>query len=107
MPKTHYFQSQRQKQEQQKKTTIRSLQENTAGPSYYYYLKFLFFYFLFLFIYFFCLFVFSRAAAVAYGGSQARGLIGAATDGLQQSHSNAGSEPHLQPTPQLAVTLDP
>ena len=33
-----------------------------------------------------------RAAPAAYGGSQARGLIGAVATGLLQSHSNAGSE---------------
>ena len=55
----------------------------------------------------FCLFAFSRAAPAAYGGSQARGLIRAAATGLCQSHSNAGSEPHLQPTPQLTATPDP
>ena len=38
---------------------------------------------------------FSRAAPVAYGGSQARGLMGAVAVGLCQSHSNAGSEPRL------------
>ena len=37
----------------------------------------------------FCLF---RAEPTAYGGSQARGLIGAVAAGLCQSHSNAGSE---------------
>ena len=42
-----------------------------------------------------------------YGGSQAKGLIGAVATSLCQSHSNAGSEPHLQPTPQLTATLDP
>ena len=52
-------------------------------------------------------FVFSRAAPVAYGGSQARGLIGAVAASLHQSHSNARSEPHLQPTLQLVATLDP
>ena len=52
-----------------------------------------------LFIFYFCLFAISWAAPAAYGGSQARGLIGAAAAGLPQSHSNAGSEPHLQPTP--------
>ena len=31
----------------------------------------------------------------AYGGSQARGLIGAVAAGLRQSHSNMGSEPRL------------
>ena len=56
---------------------------------------------------FFCLFAISRATPVAYGGSQARGLIGAVAAGLHQSHSNVGSEPHLQPTPQLTATPDP
>ena len=49
----------------------------------------LFFYFLFLF------FVFSRAAPAPYGGSQSRGLMGAAAAGLCQSHSNAGSKLRL------------
>ena len=40
------------------------------------------------------------------GGSQARGLIRDIAAGLRQSHSNAGSEPHLQPTPQLTATPD-
>ena len=57
--------------------------------------------------FFFWLFVFSRAASVAYGGSQARGLIGAIATGLCQSHSNAGSESHLQPTLQLMAMPDP
>ena len=49
-----------------------------------------------LFLYFiFCLFAFSGAAPAAYGGSQARGLIGAVAAGLRQSHSNVGSEPCL------------
>ena len=56
---------------------------------------------------FVCLFVFSRAAPAAYGGSQARGLIGAIATGLHHSHSNSGSEPHLQPTPLLTATPDP
>ena len=51
--------------------------------------------------------VFSRAAPMAYGGSQARGLIGAAAASLHHSHSNARSEPRLQPTPQLTATRDP
>ena len=37
-----------------------------------------------------------RAAPAAYGGSQARGRIGAAAAGLYHSHYNMGSEPHLQ-----------
>ena len=53
-----------------------------------------------------CLFAFSMATPAAYGGSQAKGLIGAAAAGLHQSHSNAGSEPSLQPTPQLTAMLD-
>ena len=51
----------------------------------------------FLFIYF-CLFAFTRAAPMAYGGSQARGPIGAAAAGLCQSHSNGESEPRPRPT---------
>ena len=41
---------------------------------------------------------------VAYGGSQARGLMRAVDTGLHQSHSNMGSDPRLQPTPQLTAT---
>ena len=47
----------------------------------------------------------SWAAPAAYGGSQARGRIGAVATGLHQSHSNIGSEPSLRP--QLTVMLDP
>ena len=63
---------------------------------------------IFFFFFFFCLFAFSRTAPMAYGDSQARGLIGVvATDsqargligalatGLRLSHSNAESKPHL------------
>ena len=62
-------------------------------------------------MFFVCLFVFAFllflwATPAAYGGSQARGLIGAVATGLRQSHSNAGSEPRLQPTPQLTATPD-
>ena len=57
--------------------------------------------------YIFWLFAFSRVAPTAYGGFQARGLIGAIATGLRQSQSNAGSEPHLQPTPQLTAMPDP
>ena len=39
------------------------------------------------------------ATAAAYGSSQARGHIRAAAAGLHHSHSNAGFEPHLPPTP--------
>ena len=44
----------------------------------------------------FCIF---RATLAAHGGSQARGPIGAVAAGLRHSHSNAGSEPGLPPTP--------
>ena len=57
------------------------------------------------FFFVFCLFVvvvvvaISWAAPAAYGGSQARGQIRAVATGLRQSHSNAGSELRLRPTP--------
>ena len=60
--------------------------------------------FLFSFFYFF---VFSRAAPVAYGGSQARGLIEAVAACLCESHSNSESEPRLRPTPQLTAMPNP
>ena len=69
-------------------------------------LDFILFYFIYLFIYLFGLFAIFWAAPAAYGGSQARGPIGAIAAGLRQSHSNAGSEPRLQPTPQLTATPD-
>ena len=43
---------------------------------------------------------------MAYGGSQARGLIRATAAGLTP-HSNDRSETCLQPTPQLRATPDP
>ena len=43
--------------------------------------------------FFFFLFAISWAAPPAYGGSQARGWIGAVAAGLRQSHSNSGSKP--------------
>ena len=54
--------------------------------------------------FFFCLF---KAAPEAHPSSQAGGLTGASAAGLRQSHSNARSEPRLQPTPQLTATPDP
>ena len=63
----------------------------------------------YLTFFFFCLFVFLPFLGLlprAYGGSQARGLMGAVAAGLSQSHSNAESELHLQPTPQLTATPD-
>ena len=59
-----------------------------------------------LLLFFFVFLLFLWAAPATYGGSQARGLIEAVAAGLRQSHSNSGSEPHLQPTPQLTATLD-
>ena len=56
-------------------------------------------------LYFAILFFFFRAAPVAYGSSQARGLIRAAAD--SHGHCNTGSKPRLQPTPELSATLDP
>ena len=50
-------------------------------------------------------FFFFRAAPTAYGGSQTIGLIGVVASGLH--YSSAGSEPCLQPTPQLTATPDP
>ena len=62
------------------------------------------------YFYFFCLFFFfaiSWAAPVAYGGFQAKGLIGAVATSLHQSHSNTESEPCLRPAPQLTAMPDP
>ena len=56
------------------------------------------------FLIFFLLFM---AAPMAYGGSQTRGPIGATTVGLHHSHSSAGFELSLQPTPQLKAMPDP
>ena len=53
------------------------------------------------------LFFFFRAASAAYGGSQAKGQIGATTASLHHGHSNVGSKQCLQPTAQLTVMLDP
>ena len=58
-------------------------------------------------IFFFCLFATSWASPMAYGGSQARGQIGAVATSLCHSHSHAGLELHLQPTPQLTAMPDP
>ena len=55
----------------------------------------------------FFFFLFFRAIFVACGGSQAMGQTGGAAAGLYQSHNTAGSEPCLQPTPQLMEMSDP
>ena len=61
----------------------------------------------FIYFLFFCLFAISWAAPTAYGDSQARGLIRAVAACLHHSHSNTGSKPRLQPTPQLRGTPIP
>ena len=43
----------------------------------------------------------------AYRSTQGRGLIGPTAAGLTHSHSNTGSELHLQPTLQLMSMPDP
>jgi len=62
--------------------------------------------FLSFFFFFFVFLLFLWAAPAAYGGTQARGQIGAVAASLRQSHSNARSEPRLQPTPQLTAMPD-
>ena len=62
---------------------------------------------LFIYLFIYCLFLSSRAAPAAYGGSQARGLIGAVATGLRHGQSSVGSEPCLQPWPQLMAGLNP
>ena len=69
-----------------------------CAPLFFTYVRFLVFVFVF---------VFSRATPAAYGDSQARGLIREVAAGLHHSHSNARSEPCVQPTAQLTATLDP
>ena len=44
---------------------------------------------------------------MAYGSSKARGPISIVAASLRHSHSNVGSKPRLQPTPQLTAILDP
>ena len=48
-----------------------------------------------LFLFFFFVFCLFRAAPVAYGDSQAKGLIRVTAANVHHSHSNGGSEPHL------------
>ena len=60
---------------------------------------FVIFFILFIYVFLsFCLFL--GLDPMAYGGFQARGLIGAVA-------SNAGSEPRMQPIPQLTATPNP
>jgi len=53
------------------------------------------------------LFFLFRVSTAACGGSQARRQVRAAAAGLHHNHSNARSEQHLRPTPQLMATPDP
>ena len=72
------------------------------------YLIFFFFFLIFLFLFSFFFFpAFFRVALAAYGGSQARDLMGATAAGLHHSHSKARSELGLQPILQLTATPGP
>ena len=51
--------------------------------------------------------LFFGATPMAHGGSQAKGRIRATATSLPHSYSNAGSEPCLQPTPQVTAMPDP
>ena len=53
------------------------------------------------------LFLFFRTTPAANGASKARGPIGAIAASLRHSHTNVGSEPCLQSTPQLMAMPDP
>ena len=57
-----------------------------------------------LFFFFPCLF---RVAPAAYGGSRLGVKLELVAASLHHGHSNAGSEQHLRPIPQLTATLDP
>ena len=59
---------------------------------------------LFFILFYFIFFLLFRATPKAHGGSQARGQIRAAAAELH--HSNVGSEPRLQPSPELMTMLD-
>ena len=71
------------KQNKETKSHMKHICAHIWGPIY-----------VFILIIIIIIFAFSRAAPVAYGDSQARGLIGAVATGLRQSHSNAGSLTH-------------
>ena len=62
---------------------------------------------LFCFFSFFYVFFFFKAISVACRSSQASGQIRTAPVDLHHSHSKAGFELCLQPTPQLKVMPDP
>ena len=59
-------------------------------------------------VFLFCFVFHFRTAPEAYGSSQDNSHSnGVAATGLHHSHSNARSEPHLQPMPQVAAMPDP
>ena len=60
-----------------------------------------------LFLYILFIYFVFRAAPAAYGGSQARGPIGAVATSLHHSHNSARSEQGLRSAPQLTALLDP
>ena len=72
---------------QLQRVTIESVILNHYYYYYYYYLLF-------------------RATPAAYGNFQDKGRVRATATSLHHSH-NKGSEPCLQPTPQLMAMLDP
>ena len=57
-----------------------------------------------MYVYMYSFILLFRVTTAAYGSSQARGPIGAVAAGLHHGHSNKGSEPQLQPIPQLTAT---
>ena len=57
--------------------------------------------------FFFFFFLLFKAAPAARESSHAMGQIGATAADLHHSHSNMGSEPCLQPIPQLMAPPDP
>ena len=58
-------------------------------------------------LFFFCLFAISWATLQHMEVPRLGVLIGAVAACLRQSHSNVGSKPPLQPTPQLRAMPDP
>ena len=62
--------------------------------------------FCFILLIYYFIFYF-RATPKGYGGSQTKGWIRAIATGLYHSHSKAGSELCLWPTPQLMAIPDP
>ena len=61
----------------------------------------------FVFVFFFFFAFLGLYLQYIHGSSQARGPIGATAASLGHSHSNAGSEPHLLPKPQLMALPHP